>query len=204
MTGTVKKPELPPSAYVVLGMIQLGRRSGYEIKQAVELSIRFFWTISHAQIYPSLENLERVRLIKGRDDPRGGRVRRTYAVTRAGKEAFSEWLRQEGSLPFELRDIGLVKLFFADLLNRDSALQLIETIGRRSAERVAQFQAIRRVADSVADEEGYSFPRVTLRLGIAFHQALVDECDNIRRELTSGACINAPSPRRLPRRVLRR
>ena len=41
---------LSPQDYVVLGMVGLGRRSGYEIKQAVELSIRFFWTISPAQI----------------------------------------------------------------------------------------------------------------------------------------------------------
>lgn len=184
MTGSVKQAELPPSAYVVLGMIKLDWRSDYEIKRAVELSIRFFWTISNAQIYPSLQNLERAGLIKGRDDPRGDLVRRTYAVTRAGKAALQNWLGQEGPLPFELRDIGLVKLFFADLAHRDSALHLVEAIGRRSAERVAQLQSIQPEAASVANDGGHAFPRVTLRLGIAFHKALVNECDNIRRELT--------------------
>ncbi|HLW92724.1 MAG TPA: PadR family transcriptional regulator [Roseiarcus sp.] len=187
MTVRVKKAPLPASAYVVLGMIQLGRRSGYEIKQAVELSIRFFWTISPAQIYPSLEILEQAGLIRGRDDPRGHLARRAYTVTRAGAAAFEEWLRKEEALPFELRDVGLVKLFFADLLNRDAALHLLETIGNRSADRVAQLRAIEPAADSVADDEGYSFPRVTLRLGIAFHQALVDECDKIKDELTGRA-----------------
>jgi PadR family transcriptional regulator AphA len=184
MTGRTTQPELSPSAYVVLGMIRLGRRSGYEIKQAVEISIRFFWTISPAQIYPSLEQLERAGLVRGRDDPRGRRHRRLYALTRAGDAALEEWLRRQEALAYELRDLGLVKLFFADLLDRGSALQLLEAVGRRSAERVAQLQAIRPVAESVADDEGFSFPRVTLRLGITFHQALVDECNRMRRELT--------------------
>jgi PadR family transcriptional regulator, regulatory protein AphA len=183
MTGKVKTPDLSPSAYVALGMIQLGRRSGYEIKQAVELSIRFFWTISHAQIYPSLESLERAGFVHGRDDPRGRMVRRVYTITKSGKAAFEAWLREEGAAPFELRDLGLVKLFFADLLDREAALLLVETISRRSAETVAQLRAIGPIADSVAEDEGYSFPKITLRLGIAFHQAMIDECSKIRGEL---------------------
>jgi DNA-binding PadR family transcriptional regulator len=168
-------------------MIQLGRRSGYEIKQAVELSIRFFWTISHAQIYPMLEELERVGLIRGRDDPRGRLPRRIFTITRSGRAALQEWLGREEALPFELRDIGLVKLFFADLVDREAAVKLVESIGRRSAERVAQLQVLQSAADSVAEDEGHAFPRVTLRLGLAFHQALAEECDNIRQELTKGS-----------------
>ena len=68
-------PELGAPAYVVLGMVRLGARSGYEIKQAVENSIRFFWTISQAQIYPSLQLLEEAGLITGRADPQGRRPR---------------------------------------------------------------------------------------------------------------------------------
>jgi PadR family transcriptional regulator AphA len=183
MTYRRGKPELAPSAYVVLGMIQLGRRSGYEIKQAVELSIRYFWTISHAQIYPALEGLEAAGLIRGKDDPRGRLPRRVFSLTRAGKAVLEAWLRRDEPLPYELRDIGLVKLFFADLEDRATARRLVETIGRRSAERIAQLEAIEPVARSLAQDEGYSFPRVTLRLGIAYHRALADECATIAREL---------------------
>jgi len=174
---------LPLPAYVVLGMIRLGRHSGYEIKQTVELSIRFFWTISHAQIYPALEQLEQAGLIKGRDDPRGRRRRRVFEITRAGDAALEDWLTRDEPLPFELRDIGLVKLFFADVLDRDAALDLIEAVRHRSAARVAQLEAIRPTAATAADHEGYSYPLVTLRLGVAYHQALADECAAIARDL---------------------
>src|SRR5258708_14274892 len=110
MTYRGSNTALAPPAYVVLGMIHLGRRSGYEIKQAVELSIRFFWTISHAQIYPALESLEKAGLIRGRSDPRGRLPRRVFTVTRTGKAALKAWLTRDEPLPYELRDIGLVKL----------------------------------------------------------------------------------------------
>src|SRR5436190_790029 len=61
---TRESPKLDSPAYLVLGMVRLGARSGYEIKQAVEISLRFFWTISPAQIYPSLERLEQSRSIQ--------------------------------------------------------------------------------------------------------------------------------------------
>ena len=62
---------LSTTAYVILGMLRLGAESGYDIKKAVEVSTRFFWTISEAQIYPTLALLDEQGLIDGRDAPQG-------------------------------------------------------------------------------------------------------------------------------------
>jgi PadR family transcriptional regulator, regulatory protein AphA len=176
---------LSPSAYVILGMIWLGRRSGYEIKQAVQLSIRFFWTISQAQIYPTLEQLEQSKLVQGHDEPQGRRPRRVYDLTPAGEATLEQWLVNDEPLSYELRDTGLLKIFFADLLDRDAALALIDKIQRRSREHVAQLRAIQPAGETLADDVGYSFPLITLRLGIAYHQAIADECAAIHQEITN-------------------
>ena len=42
-----------------------GERSGYEIKQAVDHSTRFFWAASYGQIYPELKQLAEAGLIEG-------------------------------------------------------------------------------------------------------------------------------------------
>ena len=76
---------LNPSDYVVLGMTGLGARSGYEIKRTVERSIRFFWTISPAQVYPSLAKLEQAGLLSGRDEPGGERHDRRAVGARPGR-----------------------------------------------------------------------------------------------------------------------
>jgi PadR family transcriptional regulator, regulatory protein AphA len=179
---TRDSPRLDAAAYLVLGMIRLGARSGYEIKQTVEKSLRFFWTISPAQIYPSLERLERAALIKGKSEPLGKRRRRTFTITSAGNKALRDWLRQHEPIPFELRDIGLLKLFFADALDQDGALALLDAVKGRSEERVATLRSIEPVAAST-EQDGNVYPMLTLRMGIAFHQAMLDACGEFEQKI---------------------
>lgn len=166
---------LTPPDYVVLGMVGLDARSGYAIKQAVELSIRFFWTISPAQVYPSLAKLEQAGLLAGRDDPQGNRPRRIYERTQAGTDALRTWLQRHDPMPFELRDIAMVKLFFADTLAPNDAHALVAAVKARSEEQVAKLESIRPVSDEAA-RKGNTHPLLALELGIAFHQAMVDAC----------------------------
>ena len=65
--------ELSKTSYVILGMLRLGRRTGYEIKSLVDVSTRFFWAASYGQIYPELKRLESAGLIEGTSSPQGGR-----------------------------------------------------------------------------------------------------------------------------------
>src|SRR2546430_11996373 len=77
---------------VVLGMLSLGPRSGYDIKAVVDRSTRFFWAASYGQIYPELRRLEEDGLIEGEDAPSGGRHPRVYKLPKARPEALVEWL----------------------------------------------------------------------------------------------------------------
>jgi DNA-binding PadR family transcriptional regulator len=185
-----RPPELGPPAYVVLGMVGLGARSGYEIKRRVELSIRFFWTISHAQIYPSLELLEQAGLISGRSEPTGKRPRRVFEITPRGELVLKEWLSSGEPIPFELRDTGLLKLFFADALDRSDALTLLGAVKRRSEERVAALRAIAPEAERAA-LQGDSHPLLTLQMGIAFHEAIIDVAGGFAPRLAASAAGNA-------------
>src|SRR5438874_13781615 len=88
--------QLSPTARVILGMIRMGKRTGYEIKQLVDVSTRFFWAASYGQIYPELRRLEEAGLIEGEDDPTGGRQRRAYTLTPAGDAALRSEERRVG------------------------------------------------------------------------------------------------------------
>lgn len=166
--------------FVVLGMIWRGARTGYEIKKWVATSIRFFWTISEAQIYPSLERLERAGLVASRDAPNGGRRRRVFELTAAGRRSLHDWLVAPEAMPFELRDVGLVRLFFADSLSPAEAHVLLVAFRRRSEARIADLRAIRPAEEASAEQGGH--PGLTLRLGVAFHQAIIDVCEAFERE----------------------
>jgi DNA-binding PadR family transcriptional regulator len=172
--------DLTPSDYVVLGMVGLGARSGYAIRRSVELSIRFFWTISPAQVYPSLTKLEQAGLLLGRHEPRGNRPRRVYERTPAGSDVLRDWLNSAEPMPFELRDIAMVKLFFADSLGPGDAERLLEQVIARSEERIATLEAIRPQSETAADE-GDRHPLLTLELGIAFHEAMLEVCTRFQQ-----------------------
>lgn len=181
-------PELTAAAYVVLGMIHLGARSGYEIKRTVDQSIRFFWTISPVQVYPSLRQLEQAGYITGRAEPQGRRPRRAYQITTAGKSALRHWLLQAHPMPFELRDTGMVKLFFADALQPSQARELLDAVRQRSARHLATLEAIRPQAEATK-AHGNLFPLLTLEMGLAFHQAIMAACDNLETQLPKRAHI---------------
>ncbi len=178
---TDKGNQLRPPDYVVLGMVRLGAQSGYDIKKSVRDSIRFFWTISEAQIYPSLERLEGAMLVRGRAAPQGRRRRRSFEITPQGEAALRRWLTSGEAMPFELRDIGLVKLFFADALDRADALGLLQAIIERSRERVAALNRIEPEARR-SRAAGIRHPSLTLSLGIAFHKAIIDVCAKFEEE----------------------
>jgi DNA-binding PadR family transcriptional regulator len=157
-------------------MLGVGASSGYEIKRAVDLSARFFWTISPAQIYPGLKRLEQAGLIESRSDPRGGRARQTHTLTARATGALREWLTRREPTPFEVRDLATLKLFFADALEERQALVLVEDLRRRSEERLQILHSQSMPLAQEAERSGLLYPMLTLRLGIAIHEAMVDVC----------------------------
>src|SRR6478672_6222437 len=105
-------------------MVSREARSGYEIKAAVDNSTRFFWAASYGQIYPELKRLSEAGLVEGADSPTGGRKRTVYKITAGGEEELVAWLRQAPEV-FEMRDEGLLKLFFAEALPPAEAVEIV-------------------------------------------------------------------------------
>jgi DNA-binding PadR family transcriptional regulator len=115
---------LTPTARVILDLVAQAPRTGYDVKRISDASTRFFWGASYGQIYPELRRLEAEGLVEARDEPRGRVPRRVFRITPAGMEAVAEWLLGEETA-FELRDEGLLRLFFADLLEPAEVLDLV-------------------------------------------------------------------------------
>src|SRR5262245_14094699 len=134
-------PDLSPTARVILGMLALGEQSGYDIKQFVDKSTRHFWAASYGQIYPELKRLEELGLVRGRSEPTGGRPRMLYALTDEGRAALENWLRSDEEPLYELRDEGMLKLFFSDALP-ERRIANIRAMRERMQRKLAQLQAI--------------------------------------------------------------
>jgi DNA-binding PadR family transcriptional regulator len=77
----------------------------------VAASVGNFWSLQHAQLYTEPERLAAAGLVT-RQRERGGRRRKYYALTEAGREALRAWVMQPTDELTELRDAGLLRLFF--------------------------------------------------------------------------------------------
>src|SRR5436309_277771 len=163
--------ELTPTGRVILGMIAFGRESGYEIKQLVDRSVRYFWAASYGQIYPELRRLEEQGLITGRSEPSGGRARTVYELTEAGEQALAGWLAGDISVHWELRDEGMLKLFFSDFTDREHRLRNLRAMREVHERKLEQLKTLRANGGPV-----HTGPALTLELGLGMSEWLIDWC----------------------------
>jgi PadR family transcriptional regulator AphA len=102
---------LTPTSAIVLGLLELiGEGTPYDLKQAVGMTVGHFWTFQHAQLYTETERLAKAGLLRV-DREEGGRRRKRYALTPAGRRALNAWRAEPATDVAELRDLGILKLF---------------------------------------------------------------------------------------------
>jgi PadR family transcriptional regulator, regulatory protein AphA len=184
---------LTPTARVILGMLRLGAQTGYEIKRAIDLSTRFFWSASYGQIYPELRRLEERGLVKARPDPRGGVKRMSYKLTKKGESTLHGWLTDSDSYIFELRDEGLLRLFFGDLLTRDEVLDNLRARREFCDFVLDRFREIEPEARTGFMEENQLYPYLALSYGIELMTFMRGWCEKTRAEIEAGELPPSPS-----------
>jgi PadR family transcriptional regulator AphA len=145
--------ELSATAKVILGMLAARPRSGYEIKQLVDSSARFFWAASYGQIYPELKKLEQAGLIAGDDSSQGARQRTTFKLTAKGRRAAREWISGPPEV-LETRDEGLLMLFFAGSIEPQRAAEIARERAATSRAKAAELRAIADQVEETGSPEG--------------------------------------------------
>ena len=170
---------LTPTARVVLGMLRLGKRTGYEIKQLVDVSTRFFWAASYGQIYPELKRLEERGLVESEPQPTGGRARTEYRLTVAGERALDEWLASDAEPAMELRDEALLKIFFSEGRDTEEALRTVRALRAKHERILASLRVID--PDPTDPDPG---PYLTLQYGLGLHDWAIEWCKTTEERLS--------------------
>ncbi len=168
---------LTPTSYVVLGLVaSRGPSTPYQLKAAVAESIGHFWSFPHAQLYSEPPRLAGAGLlVEERED--AGRRRRRFSITADGRKALRAWLAEPTADSAEIRDPGLLKLFFADLGSAtDLAVLATEQEGIHSR-RLAAYRDLDTQLEA-ADIHGQA--RTTLQLGLRFEAVAVDFWREVR------------------------
>jgi DNA-binding PadR family transcriptional regulator len=167
--------ELTPTGRVILGMLALGKQTGYDIKQLSDLAIRHFWAVSYGQLYPELKRLEEQGLIVGRHEPSGGRARQVYDLTQSGRTALRDWLRSPEPPLWELRCETLLKAFFSDVLASDELATQLASLRSVMERKLDQLNAIGTPAQAG--------PALSLQFGKGMTEWIINWCRDREHDL---------------------
>lgn len=186
---------LSNTAYTILAMLSNGPKTGYDIKNKVDQSTQFFWTASYGQIYPELRRLAEIGMISGAEKSQGKRTRTEYTINKAGHEALLEWLRRPAET-CELRDDGLLKIFFAEELEPGEAIALVRSIEAERRDSLNQLHDIDRVLGDELDP----FKRAVLDYGIGLFEHAIAWCQRLAVDIEQGIDNGARPSGQLPDR----
>ena len=144
-----------------------GPSTPYDLEQQVDLSLGHFWSFPHSPLYSEPARLAERGLVEESRE-QGGRRRRTFTLTDAGRTALQDWLGEQGPpTATEIRDLGLLRLFFGgSARSEDDVAANARAQAQAHRAKLALYDDLVQVVDE---------PHVaaTLRLGTAYERAAV-------------------------------
>jgi PadR family transcriptional regulator, regulatory protein AphA len=166
----------------LLGLLRKGEMSGYDLRKLVERSVGYYWAPAKTQIYLSLPRLVESGLATRRTVRQTERPdKHLYAITDAGREAVSDWVRRAPLDAGLGRNVLLLKLAMADESHAGSLLEQVR-------ERQAEAQRLREelVALEASGGEGDPpFEHLTRRYGFFHIDALLAWLDEVVERLAA-------------------
>jgi PadR family transcriptional regulator AphA len=170
---------MTPASYLILGLLaREGPSTPYDLERQIAATLGKFWSFTHTLLYREAARLASQGLLTETRDP-AGRHRRVFTITQGGMAALGAWLDQPSSQPTELRDLGLLQLFFTDLAPEESRLRLAQQqLAIHSAKLLAYQHEADAEAGSTELRRGQRtvehWRGATLRMGLLYEAAAVD------------------------------
>jgi DNA-binding PadR family transcriptional regulator len=170
---------LTPTSYLVLGLLaREGGSTPYDLKRHVQSTLGNFWSFPQTLLYTEPARLALQGLVEETREA-GGRRRRIFTITPAGRSALTAWLERPAGAPTELRDLGLLQLFFADLASDEARVHLAEQQLAIHQAKLLGYQAEQRLEGGPAERRRGQrtvehWRGETLRMGLLYERAAVE------------------------------
>jgi PadR family transcriptional regulator, regulatory protein AphA len=164
--------------HAILGFLREQAMSGYDLKNVCfDRDAHHFWTADQAQVYRTLDRLERRGLVTARRERQRSRPdRRVYSITRAGERELDAWVGSPFPLP-PLRDPFLIQLRFATEISDAELASLLRARRGQLQERLDSLRA-RAAATPPAAGRTADLERLTLEAAMADARASIDWLDD--------------------------
>lgn len=164
-------------AHVILGLLLIAPQSRYDLVKGFKAGVALFYSASSGSIKHALGTLLTRGLIEVASVETGGRGRKVYHLTDAGRAEFRAWMTEEPTGP-DLETAALSRLYFLGLLEPPERAQVLRRITARIETDLAELSALDQHLDTLAIPEEHrdvaAYQRMTLDYGIAAHRFMLD------------------------------
>ena len=170
--------------HALLGLIQYGPATGYDLKAAFNKSIYFFWNATLPQIYRTLGKMEAEGWIESTVEHQDGKPsRKVYRINESGEEEFERWLAEAPQAPAP-RSPMFVKVFFGARLPRKRFLEHIARARAFHERLLDKYKKeiepeMERRARAMNDGDDVLFWQMTLDYGRRQSQMTIEWCDAV-------------------------
>ncbi|MCP4021644.1 MAG: PadR family transcriptional regulator [Desulfobacteraceae bacterium] len=160
--------------YAILGLLNTGPMSGYDIKKHFEQIASNFWSESYGQIYPILKRLDTDGLATRAIEKQVGKPdRHIYTLTSKGQDELMVWLKQ----PVE-RHVGrheiLLKLIFGSAIPVTENIKQLRHFQKLHEDELVGLKSIQaRMKTKDKEHPSLMYWKLTARFGELVNEALI-------------------------------
>ncbi|MBR1700657.1 MAG: PadR family transcriptional regulator [Lachnospiraceae bacterium] len=171
----------------ILGLLNYGNMTGYEIMGVFRDSLSHFWAAQTSQIYRELQNLEKQGFVSEEHVPQKGKPdKNIFAITESGREELLRWLREDGGIA-GVRSPLLMKTFFRGECSKEENIRFFQEIAAGAdvfpRGKGAADQAKLQYENVIADPRKALFWKFTIEYGVMYEKMLREWCAHCIKEL---------------------
>jgi DNA-binding PadR family transcriptional regulator len=177
------------ATYVLLGLLSHTPMTGYDIKKSVATRMSYFWDLSYGQIYPTLKQLEKNKLItqKTEINPKGPN-RKVYTITTTGIQELQTWLTKPAKNEVHKYEF-LLKLIFGDQTTPEINQKHIEEFKARNQKILQTMSLFEGSLKPILNQsESHYHVLLTILLGKSISKASIEWSDKALDMLKEHSC----------------
>ena len=162
----------------ILGLLNYGEMSGYEIREVFRDSLNYFWSAQTSQIYRELGVLEKKGWIEKRTVEQDGKPNKNIcSITEEGQKELLRWL-SEPAVDMDMRSPILMKAFFMGDLPISNSLRFFQELNQEYQVALRDLQrtkgAIASYQEMIPDKRNALFWQMTSDFGKRYMQMYLD------------------------------
>lgn len=172
----------------ILGLLNYGAQSGYEIMVTFRDSLSYFWTANTSQIYRELQTLKEKGFVVDQKVMQEGKPdKNVFSITESGRKELRAWL---GDFSYGNANSGLMmKIFFAGELSNSDNSERFRQLKVQSLQYLERYQVISQIIERyktvITKPEVSEYWKMTVDFGYRYNHMLIEWCDACMMKLES-------------------